>query len=193
MSTKRDHLLSVALDLFHRDGFHSVGIDRILSEAGVAKMTLYNHFPSKQELILECLRERDKQSRAYVREYAEERSSDPAEKILLLIDAVAERCGNEQQPGCLFLNACAEFGDIKNPVHATAIEHKKLFTKYIYELCQEAGFEDPEELSQQIAMLLDGVMARTSITHNNMCGATARRIGETLLAHSPRDEASAVA
>ena len=57
--SRRDHLVETALALFMRDGFHATGIDRILSHAGVAKMTLYNHFKSKEELILAALRLRD--------------------------------------------------------------------------------------------------------------------------------------
>ena len=65
-SNKRDTLVDTALNLFYREGFHAVGIDRILAEAGVAKMTLYNHFRSKDELILSVLRRRDEQFRKLV-------------------------------------------------------------------------------------------------------------------------------
>ncbi|MEE8533082.1 MAG: helix-turn-helix domain-containing protein, partial [Alphaproteobacteria bacterium] len=58
-SSRRDHLVDTALALFCRDGFHATGIDRILAESGVAKMTLYKHFKSKDELILAALRRRD--------------------------------------------------------------------------------------------------------------------------------------
>ena len=58
-SPKRDHLVETALDLFCRDGFHATGIDKILAESGVAKMTLYKHFKSKDELILAALHRRD--------------------------------------------------------------------------------------------------------------------------------------
>ncbi|MCZ6886228.1 MAG: TetR/AcrR family transcriptional regulator, partial [Alphaproteobacteria bacterium] len=58
-SSKRDHLIETALGLFCRDGFHATGIDKILAASGCAKMTLYNHFTSKDELILAVLHRRD--------------------------------------------------------------------------------------------------------------------------------------
>ena len=64
-SAKRDQLIDTALELFNRDGYRATGIDKILGECGVAKMTLYNHFGSKDELILAALKRRDARWRAW--------------------------------------------------------------------------------------------------------------------------------
>ncbi|MFG0258473.1 MAG: TetR/AcrR family transcriptional regulator [Phycisphaerales bacterium JB043] len=186
MSQKRDHLLAVALDLFHREGFHNVGIDRILSEAGVAKMTLYNHFPSKQALILECLKERDHEARQWFRHCVESRASDPYERLLVLFDAVAEKCGKDDYPGCLFLNACAQYTERDSPIRAAAAEHKRMMTRYIHELCDEAGYQDAGELSQQLSILLDGVMARSALVENKRAAVLAKQVARVLLESTPK-------
>jgi AcrR family transcriptional regulator len=174
------------LDLFHREGFHNVGIDRILSEAGVAKMTLYNHFPSKQALILECLRQRDQEARGWFRTCVESRASDPDDRLLVLFDAVAEQCGKDEYPGCLFLNACAQFTGRDDPIRAAAAEHKRLMTRYIHELCAEAGYENAGELSQQLSILLDGVMTRSAFVENKRAAVLAKQVARVLLEHTPK-------
>ncbi len=76
-SSKREHLIDIARRLFYRDGFHNTGIDAILAEAGVAKMTLYKHFKSKEELILACLHRQDEEFRNGLMQRVEKQSGEP--------------------------------------------------------------------------------------------------------------------
>ena len=86
-SSKRDLLINTALELFSREGFHATGIDRILSESGVAKMTLYNHFKSKDELILAALRRRDETFRNWFMRTVEASAETPRGRLLASFDA----------------------------------------------------------------------------------------------------------
>ena len=87
-STRRDHLVDTALKLFARGGFHATGIDTILAEAGVAKMTLYNHFRSKEELILAVLRRRDELFRNWFVKRVEQQADQPRQRLIAMFDVL---------------------------------------------------------------------------------------------------------
>ena len=91
--SKRDHLVETARRLFYRDGFHNTGIDAILAEAGVAKMTLYKHFKSKDELILAVLRRQDEEFRNQLMRRVEKDHKGPRERLLGLFDVIGEQVG----------------------------------------------------------------------------------------------------
>ena len=86
--SRRDHLVDTALEMFCRDGFHATGIDKILAHAGVAKMTLYNHFRSKDELILAALRRRDEKFRNWFMRAVERLGKTPRNRLLAIFDAL---------------------------------------------------------------------------------------------------------
>src|SRR5690242_19346682 len=86
---KRDHLLDTAFRLFYRDGYHAVGIDTILAEAKLAKMTLYHHFKSKEELIVAALERRGEQIRAHRDAALAKAGSSPRKRLLALFDSYA--------------------------------------------------------------------------------------------------------
>ena len=85
-TSRREHLVDTALELFYQDGFHATGIDKILAKAGVAKMTMYKHFKSKDELILAVLRRRDELFRNWFMREVERRAQTPSERLLALFD-----------------------------------------------------------------------------------------------------------
>ena len=181
MVSKRDHLVDTAMRVFQRDGFHAAGIDRILAEAGVAKMTLYNHFRSKDDLILAALRRRDEQFRHWLVRTVEVKARTPRDRILALFDALAEWHASDDFYGCFFLNAAAEFHDADSPTRAAAAEHKRLVGAYILELTRAAGATDPELLAEQIGLLADGATAQAAICRNEQPAMAARRAAAGLL------------
>jgi len=86
MSTKREQLIETAARLFARNGFHATGIDTILAEAGIAKKTLYNHFRTKDELILAALRKHDGEFRNNFMKSVEELAETPEARLLAIFD-----------------------------------------------------------------------------------------------------------
>jgi len=154
--SKRDHLVDTALDLFHRHGFHATGIDRVLSEAGVARMTLYNHFKSKDELILAVLQRRDQLFRDWLFGRIEATAGTPRERVLALFDAYADWFTQEDFRGCTFINAAAEFAGANDDICAVAAEHKRLIASFVRGLVAAAGARQPDVLADRIALLLDG-------------------------------------
>ena len=131
VSSRRDHLVDTALALFMRDGFHATGIDRILEQAGVAKMTLYNHFKSKEELILAALRLRDERFLEWFTAAVETRAENPRGRLLALFGALDEWINEPDFAGCAFIHAAAEYGRPGHPIHAAAPAHPRLLPGYV--------------------------------------------------------------
>src|SRR2546430_2173856 len=124
---KRDHLLATAFRLFNRDGYHAVGIDTILAEAKLAKMTLYHHFASKEELIIAALEQRGRQNRAGLLKALEEAGNTPRKKFLAIFDWYEKWFASRDFYGCAFIRAVSEYPQIDSPVHqAVMVQKQKL-------------------------------------------------------------------
>lgn len=162
--TKREQLIKTALALFYRDGFKATGIDKILSEAGVAKMTLYKYFPSKEALICAVLRRRDEDFRDWAMQYVETHATTPRERLLALFDAHYSWFSERNFRGCLFLNAAAEFAGNTETITAIALEHKKLLHGYIRGLASATGTHNPDQLADWLILLLDGAISGAQLT-----------------------------
>ena len=175
-SGKRDHLVDTALELFYREGFHATGIDRILETAGVARMTLYNHFKSKDELIVAVLRRRDEKFRNWFMRTVERLASKPEDRLLAIYDALNEWFSNKDFCGCMFINASAEFGNSGDPIHMVSAEHKQLVRRYLGELVKDVDAGEAESLADELMLLMEGaiVMAHVAGDHN---AATRARAG----------------
>ncbi|MCZ6835406.1 MAG: TetR/AcrR family transcriptional regulator [Planctomycetota bacterium] len=179
-STKRDQLIETARKLFARDGFHNTGIDTILAEAGVAKMTLYKHFKSKEELILAALRRQDEEFRNTLMQGVEKQTDDPRGRLLALFDQLRDVVSHDDFCGCLFINAAAEYSTKGDPIHQAAIEHKRLIHQYITKLAGDAGARAPEELARQVALLMEGAVVSAQVTGECMA-KSAQQAAEALL------------
>lgn len=165
-SKKREHLVKTALELFYKDGFHSTGIDKILRESGVAKMTLYKHFRSKDDLILAALQERDRQFREWFVKELESMAKSPQEKLLATFD-VLELWFQGDFRGCMFINASAEFSDKNEDIHRFSGEHKKLMIDYLTEIAKAAEVPDPATLAFQLSVLMEGAIVLAHVCEDN--------------------------
>lgn len=163
MSQKREKLIETATLLFARHGYHAVGIDRIIAEAGVSKVTMYHHFRSKDELILAVLRRRDSSYRNLVMREVEKRAKEPRDRMLALFVGLEEWLTHPDFTGCMFINATAEFHRHDDPIHAAAAEHKRLMLQYLGNLAGAAGADEPETLAQQVYMLMDGAIVQVQV------------------------------
>ena len=182
--SKRDHLVDTASSLFYRDGFHATGIDRILGEAGVAKMTLYNHFKSKDELILAALRRRDEELRNWFMRAVEQHAKKPKKRLLAVFDVLEEWFESEDFAGCLFINACSEFHDLTHPVHQAGAEHKRLMHAYVRDLAADAGADDPDALAAQIGLLIEGATVMAHASGTSAPARQARKAAKSLIARA---------
>src|SRR3954452_2395560 len=105
----RERILSAAYDLFSRRGVRAVGIDAIIAQSGVARMTLYRHFASKEQLVLAYLERREELwTRRWLQAEVEQRASDPAERLLAIFDVFDAWFRREDFEGCAFINIMLE-------------------------------------------------------------------------------------
>ena len=181
-SSKRDHLVETALDLFCRDGFHATGIDKILAASGVAKMTMYKHFKSKDELILAVLHRRDETFRNGFMRDIERLAKTPRQRLLAIFDVLEEWFGGRKFTGCTFINASAEFASPDDPIHTAAAEHKRLVLSYVVELTTAAGAKDPQALAQGLMLLMEGAVVMAYVAGQSDAAAQAKKTAKILLA-----------
>ena len=179
--SRREHLIDTAGRLFDGEGFHATGIDRILAEAGVAKMTLYNHFRSKDELVLAVLRRRDEDWRNHLMREVERRAETPVGRLMAVFDVVAEAARAPAFNGCIFAHAAAEFADRNDAVTGACAEHKRLVRDYLVGLARDAGVADPEALGDQIGVLVEGALAAAQISGDANPAVAAAAAARTLV------------
>ena len=189
--SRKDHLLDTALRLFNRDGYHATGIDKILAEAGVAKMTLYNHFKSKDELILATLRLRDSRWRDWFVAAVEARAATPSGRLLAAFDTLEEWFAQADFNGCMFIRAAGEFADSEDPIHAACAEHQRKVFDYLLGLAEAAGAARPAQLARSLMLLVEGAITVTQVGGTGLGAAKqARRTAELLLAEALDREAA---
>ena len=191
MSAKRDHLVEVALRLFAKQGFHATGIDQIVAEAGVARMTLYKYFKSKDDLIVAALKLRDAEFLSWMTTYVDGQKGDAKSRLLSTFDALEDWFRGKAFPevgfwGCAFINAASEFADHNHPAHRQAAEHKKKVQSFICALLVEAGFEEAEHLAEELLLLQEGAIARAQVSGDPKSARRAKRVAEELLVHRKR-------
>ena len=179
--SKRERLLDCASALFQQYGFRATGIDRILEASGCAKMTLYNHFRSKEELILACVRRTDEAWRNAVMKKIENSSKDPRGRLLAVFDAVEDMIEDDRFCGCFFVRAANEFREPEDPIRTAAAENKRLFTNYMARIAKDAGAAKPEDLAKSLLMLLDGAIAYAHVSGDAKTPTLARQNAELLI------------
>ncbi len=154
----RERIVSTARDLFHRRGIRAVGIDTIAEVAGTNKTTLYRHFISKDDLIMECLRSRAEEAR---QSWAEIEASSPEDGLAQLrfwLARVAKRLANDCR-GCEFTNAAVELTEEDHPARKFIEDIKTEYRDWLAKLCRKAGIARAELLADTLSILLEGARA----------------------------------
>jgi AcrR family transcriptional regulator len=180
-ASRRDQLIDTALDLFNRNGYHATGIDRILAESGVAKMTLYNHFGSKDALIRAALARRDERWRTWFRDAVARRAETPRGRLLAVFDALDEWFARPDFHGCMFIRAAGEYAELDDPIHAGAAEHQRLVLAELRDLAAAAGAPQPARLAREIMLLALGAMIATQVNGPIGAGQAAKKAAAVLI------------
>jgi AcrR family transcriptional regulator len=182
----RERLLAAANELFYEEGVHTVGIDRVIERAGVAKASLYGTFGSKEELVRAYLQSRADRRRQRVLERIA-RHDNPRDRILSVFDLLGELVADPAYRGCAFVNASAEGPPGPNKVRAVCSDFRDWVRALFVELARDHGSPDPERLGRQLVLLYDGGTVGASMDHDPDRAAEARAMAEALLdAPSPR-------
>lgn len=152
----RGQLLEVAGRLFFQHGYRAVGIDTILAEAGVAKATLYRHFPSKDDLIAAYLVEMNGRFWAWFEEGVNQHPDAPLEQLLEVFRRLEKLISTPTCLGCPFLMAASEFPAADHPGHQIALENKRAVQARLRQMCADAGLHHPDRVGDQLALMMDG-------------------------------------
>ncbi len=180
----RDRILDAAAMLFYEHGFHAVGLDAILEEVGVTKTTFYNHFASKDDLIVAVLDDRDERDMHALSQEMDRRGGDARARILMVFDILGEWFDDPDFKGCLFINATAQFPNPNDPVHQAATRHGERLHRAFEDLATRAGAVQPSQLAKQLCMLAAAAITTRHIGCDPDAAATARDMAVALLDRS---------
>lgn len=153
-SPARRRLLDTATRLFYREGIRAVGIDRIIEEAGVAKATFYNHFPSKDDLVVAYIEEQDRLGREAVAAFPKQ---PPRKMIAAIMGRISEAVTGDWR-GCPFLNAAAEYPNPASPVRQAIDARRVWYHGSLRDLLAADGDPNPSVTASLLVALSDGLL-----------------------------------
>jgi AcrR family transcriptional regulator len=157
----RERILYTAYNLFCRHGTLVVGVDRIVAEAQVAKMTLYRHFASKEELVLATLELREELwTRRWLEGEIEKRDPTPEGRLLAIFDIFDDWLRRDDYEGCCFTNAMTEAHHPASPIGAATIAKRVNIRGYVRGLADAAGVRDPDGFAHQWQLLMTGAVVK---------------------------------
>lgn len=152
----REQILQTATRLFYHQGFRAVGIDTIIAESGVAKMTLYKHFPSKDDLIVAYLDRSNEAFWTWCDAEMKPFEGNHKRQLEVIFEGVAKLASSPQCFGCTFTGAAGEFPELQHPGHQAALRHKQQVLDTFTGLSKAAKLRQPRVVAEQLALLLDG-------------------------------------
>jgi AcrR family transcriptional regulator len=152
----RERILESGYELFSRRGVRGVGVDEVISHAGVAKATLYAHFPSKDDLVLAFLERREQRwTLAFVETETRRRGTTPEEQLLAIFDVFDEWFRREDFEGCSFIKLLLEMGTDHSAGRAS-VQHLDNIRSILRRLAEEAGLRDSEAFARSFHLLMKG-------------------------------------
>jgi AcrR family transcriptional regulator len=169
----QDRILDTADRLFYREGIRVVGVDTVAAETGISKRTLYNYFPSKDDLIVAYLSRRLRP--------IEPSDAPPAEQILEDFDRLERAMRKDGYRGCPFMNAVAELADPAHAAHKVAVAHKEKRRALFRKLLRQLNVADPETLATQLMILGEGAVAQALVHGDPKMARAARDAARVLL------------
>ena len=152
----RERILDGSYELFSQRGVQAVGVDEVIETAGVAKATLYRHFPSKDDLVIAFLEQREERwTRELVEAGAKSRGSTPEEQLLAIFDVFDEWFRREDFEACSFINVLLEMGP-DHPAGTASVRHLENIRSIVRGLAEEAGLRDPASFARSWHILMKG-------------------------------------
>lgn len=181
VSDTRQRLLQATEQLIYSGGIHATGMDLIVKTSGVARKSLYQHYPNKEALVAAALQARDERWMQWFID-ATSTAASPRLRLLSVFDALRDWFASDGFRGCAFLNAAGEIGDDASPILAVAREHKARLLAYVRQLTQAAALPDPDEAALQLLVLIDGAIAVALVSRDPAIADSAQRAAARLFA-----------
>ena len=183
-ASARERIDRTAYELFSRHGIRAVGVDTISARSGVAKMTLYKHYPSKEELALAFLRRREELwTRSWLQQEVERRARPPAERLLAVFDVFDKWFRRSDFEGCSFVKVLLEHGDPGHPVRKAARAHIETVREFLRGLAADAGVHDADAFARQLQMVMMGSIV-AAYAGDRDAARRAKEVGLLLLARA---------
>jgi AcrR family transcriptional regulator len=183
-ASARERIDRTAYELFSRHGIRAVGVDTISARSGVAKMTLYKHYPSKEELALAFLRRREELwTRSWLQQEVERRARTPGERLLAVFDVFDKWFRRSDFEGCSFVKALLEHGDRGHPVRNAAQAHLETIRAFLRRLAADAGVRDADAFARQLQMVMMGSIVAAHAGDRD-AARRAKEVGSLLLARA---------
>ncbi len=177
----RDRILACASDLFYRKGINHVGINEIIGASGIARMTLYHHFASKNDVIVAVL-ERRMADRRQAMQAAMDSTRSPRDKVMAAFGYLRDLVGAEAFRGCVFINATVELADLSHPGSVLSAQHKRRMADCFAHVAEEAGWPDPADFGIQCQLLWDGAIAAAQLNYTDAAIDAACQAVDVLIA-----------
>jgi AcrR family transcriptional regulator len=170
----RERILSTAADLFFQQGYRATGINEVIEKSGVAKATFYNHFPTKDDLCLAYLQDRNTSEYEAITAFVRDRDT-PRERFLAVMESVEPWLKANRLRGCAFLNMVAEIPDPRNLLRREGHKHYESLRRLVRDLAHELiqsdrqthGHLDVDRLADDYLVILGGAIAMTEIYHDS--------------------------
>ena len=163
----RERIVDAANGLFYREGIRAVSVDSVAERAGVTKKTLYYHFDSKDALIAEYLSSRDQPNLLLYEEWFNTATGTAADKVEAIFLRLAQAAHHPKWQGCGFLRTSAELANLPgHPALRVGAAHKKKFEGWLAEQLKDFGSTDPDAISRQVVLLMDGAFS-TMLVHRD--------------------------
>jgi AcrR family transcriptional regulator len=177
----RHLLLSAAIRLFCRDGIAVTGIDAIVAEAGVARMSLYKNFGSKENLVVAAMEQEGASWRVWFFERLEALPGSPREKLLGVFNVMEEWFARDDYFGCALMNAVLEVRNQSPILLAVTLAHKRPVLAALEELAKDAGAKDPQALADAIDMLMNAAIVKAVFTKRPGAAIDAQKMAQAVL------------
>jgi AcrR family transcriptional regulator len=170
----RERILATSYDLFSRRGIRAVGVDEVIEHAGVAKATLYRHFPSKDQLVLAFLERREQRwTHELVEAGARRRGSTPEEQLLAIFDVFDEWFRRDDFEACSFINVLLEMG-APHPAGEASVRHLENVRVIVRRLADEAGIRDSDSFARSWHILMKGSIVSAAEGDTEAAGRSKR-------------------
>jgi AcrR family transcriptional regulator len=181
-SDARQRLVDTAYTLICKHGVRAVGVDTIIERSDVAKMTMYRHFGSKDELVIEVMRRRESLwTEAWLADEVRRRTDQPAERLLTIFDVFDEWFRKRSFEGCLFINVLLEIDDRRSMLHRASRRHLANIREVIASFAADAGIVDTDEFAREWHILMKGSIVAAA-EGDLEAALRARAIGRLVLA-----------
>ncbi|MDP8567487.1 TetR/AcrR family transcriptional regulator [Methylophilus aquaticus] len=177
----REKILTIAGSLFDTRGIQASGVDTIIVEAGIAKATLYKHFPSKNQLIMAYLRDKSDKFYAWLNTQLASKKAESIEMLIMLCELVEQWITTPEFHGLPFHIASVEFPDPQHPINQYSVVLSAELQAYLSALAERAGAKDPQALGQQLTILFEGAALVERLTPHSGAATRAKHAAVTLI------------